>query len=369
MLARSLDSLPAGSYYILTVADADSEVDELYENNNVLKIKVYMQKAVYDIALTSVHTIDTIMASETIDANIILSNIGNNNMYGMLKYYISTDNELSTSTDILIHQSSAATINYESAQNFTNSLTIPRQLTTGNYYLLTYFENTTSYTEASVSNNLYVTPIHVLTDTSNIDLKVNSMLIPAIAYLSGDDINVSINVRNFGTYNNFQHTNIRLVISSDTLYDASDIEIKNSSLAYTSNDGLGTTMPLISHLPDNITAGEYFIIAYVDEHKIVSETNELNNVLYAPITISVATDVADIFTDRVEVYPNPFPESIKISLSSNKIGKSLWITDMNGVLVYDKVITQNEDLIDLSFLPTGVFLVNIDENMVKITKE
>ncbi len=72
------------------------------------------------------------------------------------------------------------------------------------------------------------------------------------------------------------------------------------------------------------------------------------------------TDVTDINTTELfEIYPNPTSDFIQISNANNK-DLNCYIYDTNGTLVLYKRLQTNNESINLKQLPSGVYLVTVE---------
>lgn len=73
--------------------------------------------------------------------------------------------------------------------------------------------------------------------------------------------------------------------------------------------------------------------------------------------------------DDIYLYPNPFTDNLKLDYKGNYENVNIRIFDYNGREIYKGVI-YNESLIDLSMLPTGNYILELNsgDTMIAIKK-
>lgn len=71
----------------------------------------------------------------------------------------------------------------------------------------------------------------------------------------------------------------------------------------------------------------------------------------------------------VNVYPNPVHENFTVEISSNYIGATLAISDLNGRLVYSTKVNQQKTLIDAVELAKGVYTLSISNDAQEVVMQ
>jgi len=66
-----------------------------------------------------------------------------------------------------------------------------------------------------------------------------------------------------------------------------------------------------------------------------------------------------LYGDKINIYPNPATEEINIAISDNQIGSTIVLLDINGSVVYEKVLSQKVNKIQRQNLKSGIYLVKI----------
>lgn len=77
-------------------------------------------------------------------------------------------------------------------------------------------------------------------------------------------------------------------------------------------------------------------------------------------------DINDVTPETIAIYPNPAKESIHISGLDKETEVSIY--NVMGVMV-QKVVTNGEEVINVSDLPAGLYIARFGENTLRFTKE
>ncbi|WP_339790033.1 PKD domain-containing protein [uncultured Imperialibacter sp.] len=111
-----------------------------------------------------------------------------------------------------------------------------------------------------------------------------------------------------------------------------------------------------------LTAGEYFIIAVVDEESVIEEKDEANNKKSASIILTEVLSVADDLQQNIKVYPNPTTAVVNVTSEAGKIGPfNIRLTDLSGKLLKVQAKVEGTTRIDMTDLPSGVYLLTIQK--------
>ncbi len=91
-------------------------------------------------------------------------------------------------------------------------------------------------------------------------------------------------------------------------------------------------------------------------------SQEANKVIILP-GIDTGSDIA-----QIRLYPNPIVDLVHIRFSEKMIGNSIRIYSLIGSEVADRSITNSQEVIDLTGLPSGLYIYSIiDKNRKTIT--
>lgn len=118
-----------------------------------------------------------------------------------------------------------------------------------------------------------------------------------------------------------------------------------------------------AELTDLIPHTKYYVRAYA--------INSVDTVYGEEVvfTTDIVSGVNEIFSEKVEVYPNPFRDNIHLTNTKDIV--NVRICALSGATVLD---TKNTDNFDLSYLSKGVYFVKCEKNnfqveILKIIKE
>ncbi|NET56476.1 MAG: hypothetical protein F6K47_09985 [Symploca sp. SIO2E6] len=158
-------SITAGNYYLLWRADANSNVSESNENNNVVSKYITVNSAQPDLIIQNQSAASSVTAGSTLNITYSLKNQGNANASAnYTKFYLSTDATYS-SNDIELGDDYISSISTGSTLNRSKSLSISSSITAGNYYLIWRADANGSVSESNESNNVAYRTITITSPT------------------------------------------------------------------------------------------------------------------------------------------------------------------------------------------------------------
>ena len=112
-------------------------------------------------------------------------------------------------------------------------------------------------------------------------------------------------------------------------------------------------------IPNNLPNGNHIL------HIRVKSSNG-NWSLYGKPEFSTSLSVSDMFLKDLKIYPNPVEDVLHISVQNNTI-EQLTVIDGNGRVILEKI--DNVELINLSHLPSGLYLLQIKTEKGSISKK
>jgi len=158
----------AGSYFILFFADADAQVAESNETNNVGSIQLTVTSATGspDLVVQSPATSPTsLTAGQTTTASCIVRNQGTATAAASsLKYYLSSDNAYSTG-DTYLSTDAVGALTSGATASVSELLTIPAATGTGTWYIVFFADADAQVAESNESNNTGYIAISVTSAT------------------------------------------------------------------------------------------------------------------------------------------------------------------------------------------------------------
>ena len=268
-------SITPGAYYWALFVDSNYSITELNESNNL----VYGNSVT--IASPSTGNIDIIADSIYYNgsSSSLCAGGGINVQRGFstnpstatsFEYgiYLSTNNIISTSDTQIYNYSSSW-----SSSNQTIGLTIPSNISTGNYYLGLIVDPSNSVNETSESNNYVASNTTISIDNSP-DLEAISISGPT-ATTPGSSVSISRTFENSGcaSSSNFRYG---VYLSTNNIISTGDTLVSNRT--FTALSAGSTSSQSVSFtLSSSIGTGTYYWGIILDPYNQISESNENNN--------------------------------------------------------------------------------------------
>lgn len=82
-------------------------------------------------------------------------------------------------------------------------------------------------------------------------------------------------------------------------------------------------------------------------------------------TLSVTTNLSEPENNEISVYPNPIKDYVNVSITENS---HAIITDLSGKILISTVLNAGNNRVNTSALPSGVFLLKVDNKVNKLMK-
>ena len=274
----TLPSVPAGSYYLLFVADGSGNVTESDETNNVRAVPITLTVPQVDLIVTAASAPATAATGGTADISWDVKNQGTQ-AAGATWYdsiYLSTDDTYDSLDRFVnsIYAGDVTPLAPGETYSRDTSITLPSS-PAGSYYLLFVADGGHNQAETDETNNVRAVPI-ALTPL-DVHLVVTGSTSPSSA--SPGAIDISWTVTNQGTDPIGGSWSDYVYLSKDQKYDFSD-----SYVAYGYRSGSGPlgggasyTIQQTANLP-GLAPGDYYLLFIADQYSAVSETDATNNV-------------------------------------------------------------------------------------------
>lgn len=289
--STSFDTSIEGIYYLIAVADAENQITEKNEEDNLSIIKIRAVPRKLDLKLQSVTELPlSVITGQSIAVKVHELNLGNVpiNVHHNVSFYLSKDS-IFDSNDILLSKGISYGIEAGSYTSIFPELTIPNTTVAGNYYIIAIADQNNVIAEDNEANNEVRLAVKVL--PQGIDLKLQSPLVNMGSFIQGLNTVVNLEVSNLGTTTS-QSTNVEAYLSTDGILSANDIYLSQQYLqSMQANEKLKINFWLM--MPDSIT-GTRYIIFKVDPDQKVLETNEDNNSYILKINVLKATKDLEI---------------------------------------------------------------------------
>lgn len=277
-------TLTTGTWYLGALADAYAVIAEINETNNASAGKAI---TVNGPELT-IGTLTTASASAYTAGTVSLTNTVRSTAGAApshrVEFYLSTDPTITTTDTYLGYRTTSVTPGGSSTA--TTSLTIPRYLTGGDYYIGAIVDPGNVIAEANETDNAQGIPLRIIGP----DLQVDTLSLPSTA-TSG--VPFAVSSRAFSSQGGTGSFTVDFYLSTDQSITTGDVYLGRrtvSSLAVNGSNSASATVTI----PNYVFTGSYYVGAIVDPYNYVAEETETNNATTAVQAISVQVTGAEL---------------------------------------------------------------------------
>ncbi|MBT1690452.1 CARDB domain-containing protein [Dawidia soli] len=156
----------------------------------------------------------------------------------------------------------------------------------GTYNLFIVVDPFEYVTETNENNNVIMIPNVVVTPT-DVDFKFSSFELYQTSYTQSSKISPEFVFENIGSINVYGRTYAEFILSTDAVYSDDDLEIGRESFRLEGADNIHSEYQ--DHVLPAVSPGNYYVLAVIDHNDNnfhFDETNEENNTVAIPITIT-----------------------------------------------------------------------------------
>jgi len=257
--------LPVGDYYLFIVADVNNDIVESQNFNNQLRSEftINVQPNFEDDFLININCID----------DITLTVPGNQNS-GIVSW---DENLISFSHNC---NSDLTNVSVSQTSGLSNGSAFP------------VGTSTVSYTVSATCNG----EVQTATCSFDVTIETSDLMLPDLSCSNiqnlplqaeqGEIVTFTFDLNNFGNAVDPGDYDIIMYLSNDEVFSNDDIE---AGVVPTGNTPIGTILgvgPAIQ-IPENLSAGNYYVIVVTDAGNDIEETNEGNNIIVSSTPIEV----------------------------------------------------------------------------------
>jgi|GEM_PF-3113076 len=286
----------SGIYYIYVVTDHNNRINEYaFENNNILRSDPIMIIRP-DMKPDSLIHPAMVMSGSTMSIRTEVINNGLGVFYGSYsnRYYLSTDNTLSTMTDILLSTRSVNNVVLTPEDTVSNTFSIPMPSDQfGSKYLIVVADANQVVFESNELNNVLATPITIF-EAPHPDLYVSNINAPD-AIIAGVTFDLSYTLRNQGDVSKTVNTTDSVFISFSSTWNratAIPLSTRQTSLLDT---GQTITYAIPLETAYNLNPNVYYIYIVSDAtQKVYEGSGEANNIVRSDLIVLEAYPDIDL---------------------------------------------------------------------------
>lgn len=183
------DDVASGTWYALAMADAEFEIDETNENNNLASVSIVVQGETADLQIGSVSIYPLVITPNTnVRVSSVVYNAGNALASNVkITYYLSSD-ELFDAADKKLFDESTRTLSPKATVLLSGGFTIQSDFAPGQYFLIGMVDKDNSVNESDETNNQVVQPVIVAGTSGIVETPLNAALsvypVPATDWLN-----------------------------------------------------------------------------------------------------------------------------------------------------------------------------------------
>ena len=305
-------SIDTGQWHILFVPYISDHLDDIITEFNIGNTIITVDEIpdsvqeisdiiISDFAITSSTNDNNTIATTTEISNYGVSAANNN----FLIYYYLSENSVFENSDMYLGYENLNALPAKESKEISKSLSIPDNLMSGDFYLIAVSDATNQIEELNEGNN----EKSLLFSNNSISNSFPDIAItypyvtPAISE-PGSTIKAVATIQNQGERSTEKNFILRFYLSKDRTLDDTD-----ESLSVMSVPPLDTGITVEREneltLPTDLQSDSYYILFEADTHKVIEESNENNNINYAPFVVKKNDPVfTDLLLEIAEIRPS-----------------------------------------------------------------
>ena len=274
---------PAGSYWVIAVADSTNTVVESVEGNNT-RASATITKIGADLTVTAASAPTIAGAGGTIVVTDTTTNAGAGAAGASTTGFYLSANLFLDSSDVLIGSRSVPALAAGASSSGSTSLTIPATTPTGTYYVIVDADYTNQVAESNETNNtrntLGIAIGPDLTQTGTSTSGTGGAGLP---------LTITDTTKNVGGGDAGPSTTA-LYISTSAVFNATSATLIGTHPVPALPAGTSSTATTTVTLPSTLTTGTYFILAVADTGNAIAETSEANNASFG-VAVRIGPDL------------------------------------------------------------------------------
>ncbi len=294
-----------GNYWVIIEVDCKNELTEIDETNNIILINLTVDPPLPDLTITSPFISQTtFLPGDTIFATFSVENLGDVPT-STVCIYLSTNNGFDDD-DPLLAQITVPSLLDNDFIDLSALLSISPNTLPGDYFILFQADCGFDITESDETNNDTVIPVTINPLLPNLIVE-NPALTPNTLF-PGDTISIDYEVFNRGQSESGMNALCFYLSPDNQLDTGTDILLFQRPLDFLSA-GVGGPLNQKVPIPPGTVAGNYFVIIKVDCEDVVTESDETDNITFAPININ--PPLSDLTFSGETITPNTvFPGDV-----------------------------------------------------------
>lgn len=316
-------NIPAGINYVLFKFDNNENFQESDEDNNIIAFDVNYGNAIKPdiIALAQDIIPSKFTENKNVRVTTTFTNDGRKNIFDVFetKFLLSDDelideNDSTLSSNLWLEGLQIGDIRSVSQNLLTDSRSA------GDYFLLGANDYTDTIKEESESNNSIASLVTYYAPLPIDFAPTFSSSLPDLVRL-GDNLKISYEIENLGTGTRNEVLTTSIYFSEDNVQSAEDILLNRNMATAVSPNDISKNIETV-RIPNDLTAGTYYLIIKTDSEELFIESDELNN------TLAVEIEVGELITPDFTIDVNYV--SPEIIAANTEFSLGLSYTNLGG---------------------------------------
>jgi len=339
------DDLQIGPWHVLFYADADTEIEEIDETNNIGYFNIDVEAAAPDLILLN-PAVDTniIYVGYNIQTSVSVTNQSpTSSPSSLIEYYLSLD-QAYDSADLFIGSNTIEELGTNASETVNNIMNIPDTINSGNWFVIFYIDRSELIDEIFEDNNQVFIPVQILNPLP--DLTLTHLIISPQVLSAGNMVNISFDIYNMISFPS-DSGSVNIYLSENSTFDINDHLLKTIYFEkLNGNDNQTINCELI--IPESTSQGSKYLILIADPYKIIEETDEDNNGIFDRITVEERLGIDNKSFKNIIVYPNPGEGKFYVrNIRSVSEEVNIRVLSIEGKIVYNKTIySENINLVE-----------------------
>lgn len=363
-------SAEEGVNYILYIADADNDMSETDEDNNVAYEKIYVEaeeEVLPDLVITNEYlSTYNVEADNYVKAYCKVKNQGDAFSGTTRVHYRLSDDKYLSNDDQYIDDDRVETLaaGQKSSEEY-DRVFIPEDTPTGYKYILFIADGENSVDESNELNNLDYERVYIKGITTKPDIVVINATTSSSIIKAGYSFHAYCDVKNQGD-NTSNSSKLKYYLSTDEYFDVADRYLEDDYVGRLDVNEIDDEEQRLV-IPSGLVSGYYYVLFVSDANEDIAESDETNNVEFVKIYVDGLQNKSDLVIKSPSITPTLINAGATVSVSYQVMNSSSVYSQVSYVKCYlSNNPTYSEDDIYLGqdYIPTLFNGQSINKNKI-----
>ena len=258
-----------------------------------------------------------------------------------IKFYLSSDSLITTSDIVMTGTRPVASLAPGASTAATTTVTVPKTVVPGNYYVAACADATNAQIETNSDNtaeaNNCRAAVATLTIIRDVDLIMTAVSTTVTAVGAGHTLSITNTEMNQGTTMTTASNTIKFYLSVDNLITPTDVVLMGIRIVPSLLPQASITVNTTATVPKTTTPGTYYIGACADATNTQAETNAINtaesNNCQPGGTVTVIRDV-DLVMSAVSTTATSVARGTSFPISNTETNQGTTMTTVSNTLKF-----------------------------------